>query len=107
MELQKIRLTGLSKFDRLDLGENKGIIYAEADIEEGAQGEVTLFTATVTMALISTIAAFLLRKHNQQSFHEDVEIIHPDGTVERRHVRFDSQSSEAPEADIVRQIRGV
>jgi hypothetical protein len=103
---KQIRLKGLTKLDRYELGEGEGIGYEEAELEGRAYGEVTVFTAMVTMALVSTVAAYLLRKHAGQSFEEDVEIIHPGGRIERRRVRWSAQSSEAPEPAIIRQIRG-
>jgi hypothetical protein len=106
MNGEHIRLGGLTKLDCQDLGQAEGITYEKAELEEGAHGEVAVFTVMVSMALISTFAAYLLRKHDRQSFEEDVEVVHADGRIERRHIRWNSQSSEAPDAEIIRQIRG-
>jgi hypothetical protein len=106
MANEVIRLQGLTKLDRYEIGEGEGISYEEAELEGGAHGEVTLFTAMITMALVSTVAAYLLRKHSGESFEEDVEIIHADGSIERRRIRYKAQSAEAPEAAVIRQIRG-
>lgn len=104
-ELTQIRLGGLTKFDKADLGSDPGIVYEESELDSGQHGEVTVFTVMLTMALVSTFAAFLLRKHNEQSFEEDIEIVHPDGRIERRKIRWRANSSEAPEASIIRQIQ--
>jgi hypothetical protein len=101
----KIRLTGLTKFDRRDLGDAPGMEYQEATLDTGQHGEVATLTVMVTMALVSTVAAYLLRKHGRQSFEEDVEIVHPDGRTERRHVRWRAESAEPPEPAIIRQIQ--
>ncbi len=106
MTEEKIIVRGLTKFDCLDLGKGKGIEYEEDDLEAGHHGEVSVFTAVLTMALVSTLAAFLLRKHQGQSFEEEVEILHPDGRIEKRRVKWEAKSSEAPEAELIRQIRG-
>jgi hypothetical protein len=102
----KIRLSGLTKFERRDLGERPGIEYEEVKLDAGQHGEVVTFTVIISMALVSTLAAYLLRKHSGQSFDELVEIIHPDGRIERRQVRWRAESAEAPEPAIIKQIQG-
>ena len=37
---------------------------------------------------------------------DPVEVVYADGTVKKRAVRWNSESSEPPEADILKQIRG-
>lgn len=106
MNEPKIRLTGLTKFDKAELGDRPGIEYQKAELEAGQHGVVDVFTATIAMALISTAAAYLLRKHNETSFDEVVELEHSDGRIERRVVRYRTGQSEAPEASIIKQIRG-
>jgi Tfp pilus assembly pilus retraction ATPase PilT len=106
MDEAKIIVHGLTKFDTLDLGIRPGIEYREAEIDKNAQGEVVLFTAIVTMALISTFAAYLLRKHNGQSFEIEIEVDHPDGRKEKKRFRWNKESSEPPSAELIRIIRG-
>jgi hypothetical protein len=103
---RKIRLFGLTRFDRRDLGEVEGIEYQDSPLAEGAHGEVAIFTAAVVMSALSAVAAYLLRKHGGQSFEEDFEEIYPDGRVVRRTIRYRAHNSQAPEADIIRLIRG-
>ena len=105
MSEPRIRMKGLTKFDRRDLGDAAGINYEEVTLDSGMFGEVGTFTVIVTMALVSTLAAYLLRKHGGQSFEEDLEIIHPDGRVEKRRIRFRAAHSEAPQANVIRQIQ--
>lgn len=102
----RIRLAGLTKFDTRDLGANAGIEYVESGLEPDSHGEVTLFTAMISISLISTVAAFLLRKHNHQSFEQEIEIEHADGRIEKRRIRWSGESSEAPDAKVIAQIRG-
>jgi hypothetical protein len=105
MDEPRIRVKGLTKFDRRDLGDAPGINYEEVTLDSGMSGEVGTFTVMVTMALVSTLAAYLLRKHGRESFEEDVEIVHSDGRVEKRRIRFRAAHSQAPQADIIRQIQ--
>jgi hypothetical protein len=102
----RVRLHGLSKRDKLDLGEKPGIEYTETTLRTGAQGEVTVFTVMVTMALIQTVAAYLLRKHDNTSFEEEIEIVKPNGEIERRRIRYRSDRAEPPDKQLLEQIRG-
>jgi hypothetical protein len=102
----RIVLRGLRKFDTRDLGAGAEIEYRESKLEPEAQGEVVLFTAFVAMSAVTAVAAFLLRKHDSEVFEEDIEIQHPDGRVETRHIRLTRDHVEAPKAELIRQIRG-
>jgi len=106
MDETKVSISGLTKYDVLELQGTPGIEFEEVKIPEGAQGELTLLTAAFAMSALSTLAAFLLRKHDGASFEETVVIRKPDGQTEERHVKWKRDSSSAPEADIIRQIRG-
>ena len=103
---EMIRLSGITKLDRLELDGVEGVQFEETKIDADAHGEVTLFTAMIAMAAVSALAAYLLRKHNMEDFEEEVEIVHSDGRVEKRRIKWTKSSTEAPEADIIRQIRG-
>jgi hypothetical protein len=102
----QIRLLGLTKFDRDDLGEREGIEYEAVPLDAGTHGEVATFTALVALPLIGAVAAFFLSSHKGQTFEEDLEVVYPDGRVVRRTVRYRAHSSQAPEAEIIRQILG-
>lgn len=101
----EVRVSGLDKVDQLEMEEERGVRFEEMDVPAGSHGELTLLTAYFAMSALTTLAAFLLRKHSGESFEELVEIVHPDGGVEKRHVKWDRRSSEAT-ADIIKQIRG-
>ena len=105
MENSTVRIEGLTKFDTLEIGRHSDVTFEEASLPEGSHGEVTVFAAIFAMSALSALAAYLLRKHNNKSFEETVEIQHPDGRREKRTVRWSSSKSEAPEADIIRQIQ--
>jgi hypothetical protein len=102
----EFKLHGLTKLDTRELGKSPGVRYEESTVPEGSHGEVTLFTAIFAMSALTALASYLLRKHNDQSFEETVDVSYPDGRREKRKIRWKSTSREAPEAEIVRQIRG-
>ena len=101
-----VQIHGLLKLDVKEIEDEDGVRFEKQMVPEGSHGEVALFTAIFAMSALTTLAAYLLRKHDNQTFEETVEIQHPDGRSERRVVKWSSASSEAPEADIIRQIRG-
>jgi len=100
-------LHGVTKREKMQLSSEPDIKFEEEEIPDGAIGEPATFIIMVTMAALSTLAAYLLRKHKGESFEEDVEERLPDGTVKIRKVKWTKSSSEAPEADIIKQIQGV
>jgi len=102
----EVRVSGLDKVDQLDMEVEPGVRFEEMDVPAGSHGELTLLTAYFAMSALSTLAAYLLRKHDGESFEEVVEIVHTDGHIEKRHVKWTRDSSEAPPAEIIKQIRG-
>jgi hypothetical protein len=101
-----VSISGLTKLDALEMEDAEGVRFEEVPVPRGAHGDLTLLTAYFAMSALSTLAAYLLRKHNGMSFEETVMITHKDGRREERRIRYQSSSSEAPEAAIVKQIRG-
>lgn len=101
-----VMIQGLNKLDFKEMQNIEGIRFEEQIVPEGSHGEVTLFTAIFAMSALTALAAYLLRKNENQTFEEIVEIHHPDGRIEKRVIKWNSSKSEAPEADIIRQIRG-
>ena len=96
----------LTKLDFKELENTEGLRFEEQTVPDGSHGEVTLFTAIFSMSALLTLAAYLLRKHEYQTFEETIEIHHTDGRIEKRTIKWNSKKIEAPEADIIRQIRG-
>jgi hypothetical protein len=107
-----VRVAGLTKLDVQEVQREiqregvEGVRFEEAPVPEGSHGEVALFTAIFVMGALSTLASYLLRKHDNQTFEDVIEIEHADGRRERRVIRWNSAKSEAPKADIIRQIQG-
>jgi hypothetical protein len=100
------RLSGLTKLDALELRDDPAFRLEENKIPGGNFGELTTVTAYVAVSGISALAAFLLRKHHNEDFFEEVEDVKPDGSVKRRVVKWTRKSSEAPDAEVIKQIRG-
>lgn len=101
-----VSVSGLTTLDKLELEGTPGVTFEEVDVPPSSQGELTLFTAYFVMTGLATLAAYLLRKHDGQSFEETVIITHPDGRREERRVKWNRTSTAPPEAEIIRQIRG-
>ena len=104
--IEGIRVSGLTKLERLELAEFDGVDFSEEALNGDAHGEVTVFTALIAVSAISALAAWLLRRHDYQRFEETVEVVHADGRFERHAIRWEGRSVQAPEAELVRQIRG-
>lgn len=100
-----LKLAGLTTFEKLELGETEGLTYEPARLSAGDHGEPGTFTVLITLAAIQTLGMWLLKRHNGQSFEEVVEIVHPDGRTERRHIKWSAQSEEAPSDAVIRQIK--
>jgi hypothetical protein len=100
------RIRGLTKIDRKQLEKEPSIQFIEEPTPAGTHGELVTLSAVVTVSAISALAAFLLKKHRRESFEELIEEIGSDGSVKRRVVKWSKESSEAPDAAIIKQIRG-
>src|SRR4051794_34865411 len=98
----QIRLPGQSKFDVIGIEQSVDLIVEEEKIPDSAYGEPTTFLIIVSLAAISSLAAYLLRKHNQESFTETVEVIDPNGRVERRTIHWDKNSVEPPDSSLIK-----
>jgi hypothetical protein len=100
------RISGLTKLDALELTGDPSFRLQENSIPDGTYGELTTITAYVAVSGIAALAAFLLKKHNGEEFVEEVEEVKPDGSIKRRVVKWKKSSTEAPDASIIKQIRG-
>ena len=100
-----VRIDGLTKLDKMQIGTVPGVSFEESTIPDGSHGEVTVLAAVFTLQALATLAAFVLRKQNNESFSETVEIQHADGRKEKRVIKWTKDSAEAPDASIIRQIQ--
>jgi len=100
------RISGLTKLDRLELQETPTVTFEEVTLPMNVHGDVITYVALFGMPALSAIAAYLLRKHDGESFEEVVEEIRPDGTIYKRSIRYSRDATEAPDASIIRQIQG-
>jgi hypothetical protein len=101
-----VRIEGLTKLDMLQIGKPDGVRFEEAKVPDGSHGEATVFAAVFTLNALALLGAYLLRKWNYESFSETVTITHQDGRVEKRTVKWSKESAEAPDAAVIRQLRG-
>ena len=95
---------GLTRIDALRLRDREGVTIREAPLPEGTYGEPLTFTLIVTAGALSTLAAYLLRKHEGEEFAEEVTVTHPDGRVEKRRVHWKKSATEAPESSIIKAL---
>jgi hypothetical protein len=100
-----VSISGLNNLDRLEIGTQSGVRFEPVEVPRGAHGEMTLLTAYFAMTALTALAAYLLRKHDGQSFEEIVVITHPDGRREERRIKWNRTSTAPPDAEIIRQIR--
>lgn len=96
---------GISQREKMLLETDSNFSFEEEEIPDGALGEPATF---MLLAMgISTLAAYLLKKNNDESFEETISIKMPDGTIETRTVKWIKSSSEAPGSEIIAQIQSV
>jgi hypothetical protein len=99
------RISGLTKIDQLELATDPTFILEEASVPSGTHGEVITLTALVAASAVTALGAFLLRKHEGESFEEVIEEVHPNGTIKRHIIRWKHDSAEPPDASIIKQLR--
>jgi|SRR5262249_1806061 len=97
---------GLTRIDAARLRDGSGVTLREASLPQGTYGEPVTFTMVVTVAALSTLAAYLLRKHQGEEFVDEITVTHPDGRREHRRVHWTKSAVEAPESSIVKAIMG-
>jgi len=97
---------GLTRIDALRLRDRDGVTLREAALPQGTYGEPITFTMVVTVTALSTLAAYLLRKHQSEEFHEEIIINHPDGRQEHRSAHWTKSATEAPEPSVVKALMG-
>lgn len=102
----RYEFSGLTRIEALRLKDVPGVEVREDSLPPGVYGEPTTLTIVVTVAALSAVAAYLLRKHDEQYFEEEVTVHHPDGRTERRRVRWQSSKTEAPHDSVIKAIQG-
>jgi hypothetical protein len=98
---------GLTRIDAQRLRDRDGVTLREAALPQGTYGEPITFTMVVTVAALSTLAAYLLRKHQGEEFVEEIIIKHPDGRQEHRRVHWTKSATEAPEPSVIKALMGL
>ena len=104
-----VRLPDVTKLDQLELRKQLSAddLHFESDSEgRDVHGELLTTTAVVLVSLsaLRVLAAYLLKKTNRRRFRQRVEIVAADGTKHIKTIEYAGESSEAPEADILKQL---
>ncbi|MGW0769275.1 hypothetical protein [Streptomyces sp. NPDC002676] len=109
MSASKLRLSGLSRSDALELGEfvDRGAIaFHHEPVPEGSFGDLGVVTVELVASAIALkgMVSYLLYRHRGKSFEQVVEIEHPDGRIERRTVKWRDTSSEPIDSALVKEL---
>lgn len=105
IEESKFSINGATQREKAHFKKQNGVTFEEESIPNRALGEPATFTIIVAASAISTLAAYLLRKYEGESFEEEIREELPDGTIRFRKVKWKKMSSEAPEKEIIEQIQ--
>ncbi len=101
-----VSISGLNKLDQLEIGDHPGVRFEEMPVPKGSHGELTLLTAYFTMSALTLLSAYLLRTQESDVIDATIIVNYPDGRREERRIRWNRSSTSAPEAEILKQIRG-
>ena len=107
-----IRIRGLSKLDRIELDQTIGsdsVTFENDTLDSGEYGEPVTTMAVVVVAIptIAALAAWALKHRNSEFFEETIEIVHPNGEKETKHIKRTASSSSPPSADILQQFASI
>ena len=106
---QTIRIHGLTKLDELELGKQlsvENIRFESASDKDDIYGEIATITAVmiVSLAALRILALHLVRSSNRKSFKKRIEVEDGKGGRHVVEIEYMASSSEAPEADILKQL---
>jgi hypothetical protein len=108
-----LRVRGLTSLDKVDLERQLASTTGEleAKFEEepsaaGTHGELATFIAVVAIsyAAIAAFSIWVCRRSRAEEYEQEIERFYPDGTVERYRIRIVRNSSDPPEAGVIKQI---
>lgn len=107
-----IRVAGLSKLDKIELNQmidGDRVTFEDETLESGQYGEPMTIVAIIVVAIptIAALAAWALKHRNSESFEETIEIVHPDGSKEIKHIKKTASSSAPPSADMLQQLASI
>ena len=105
----KIRIPDLTELDKLKLAKELGsetVTFETQSLPAGTLGELTTLAAVVIVSLsaLRVLAIHLARKHQGRDASITTEVTSPDGTVSKTTVRISSKSSDAPDAQVLKQL---
>ena len=102
------RLHGVSRLDKVRLGDSLGIDFEPEPVPDGTYGEPATFIMVATIAGIATVAAYLLKDRKRSDSFVEIEECRPDGskTIKRIQLHTSEESAGKEIAEIVKQITG-
>jgi len=86
------------------LSAEQGVELEKEEIPDGALGEPVTYTLAATSIALIAVAGYLYRKSKGESFEEHVEIHKPDGSIEKRTVKWKKSEKDAPKSEVIKQI---
>src|SRR5262245_9625611 len=94
-----MRISGLTELEKLTLEEQiqpNQITFQSQPIEDDRHGELLTTTAIVviTVAALQGLTAWLLKTSRRDMIEKTIEIVHPDGGIEKTTIKIDLSSSE-------------
>lgn len=72
--------------------------------EFGDLGVASVVAITLSPLAVGALAAWILKSRSRQSLSMVIERVGPDQTVEKVHLVFNSETSRAPEAEVLKQM---
>jgi hypothetical protein len=108
-EAVEIRLQDLTRLDQLEISKqlpSDSLRFESEPHSRDTHGELATVTAVVVVSVVAlrVLAAYLMKKSNRKSFKKSLEIIKSDGTRQIVTIEYNDASSEAPEAEILKQL---
>jgi hypothetical protein len=106
----RLRLLDLNALDARELERslpNGSYQIEQEKLQRGEHGDLGATAAIVVLVsplVIQAITAWLLKKRQKRSIVLTMEKIGPDNTTERRRLEITLSDSEAPQADVLKQI---
>jgi hypothetical protein len=108
----EIRIPNLTRLDQLELsrtlGDN-GVRFEAAQGTGDTHGELATLTAAVIISLASlrVLAVWLAKKHDRRTFKATFDVVNRDGSRRAVTVESSSASTEAPDAQVLKQLAAV
>src|SRR5262245_44404721 len=105
----RLQIKGLTELDKADLERQLAtapVNFEEAQTATGAHGELATFIAIIAVshAALAAFSIWVCRRSRAEEYEQEYELVHPDGRIERKKIRIVRNSSDPPEAGVIKQI---